>query len=1304
MRKLTVAVVLIMLLSIIGFAAPNVKASDSPVYWAKSYGGSHSDEAYAVAIAPNGDIIVAGRTYSFGAGWYDVWVFRLDANGNVKWQKTYGGEYWDEAYAVAIAPNGDIIVAGETGSFGADWKKDVWILRLDENGNVKWQKTYGEGEAYAVAIAPNGDIIVTGSFTMRLDANGNVIWAKNVGGDAVAIAPNGDIIVAGETDSFGAGKDDVWVLRLDENGNVKWQKTYGGSDYDGWGVDVAIAPNGDIIVAGSTNSFGAGIFDAWVLRLDENGNVKWQKTYGGSDIDHAYAVAIAENGDIIVTGSYLLRLSPDGELKWAVELGDGYGYDIKILRDGTAVLAGEYNDDFLVARFNVDEVPNYSGWDGWDNVNLEVGDSYAQVESTNAQVEESNAEIHDTNAEIQNTNAEVETLWTTMSTLKISSIPSGAKVYVNGSYKGETPLTLELLPGTYTVKLTKEDYEDYTKTVEINPGETTTLSATLTPKFGYLTVYSSPSGAEVYVDGDYVGTTPLENYKLSTGKHSVVVKKNDYQDYKTTVTIEPGKTKKLEVTLSKAPGTLKIASEPSGAKVYIGGDYKGKTPLTLNLAPGTYTVKLTMKDYEDYTTTVTLSPGDVKSLSITLTPKFGSLTVTSEPSGAEVYLDGDYVGTTPLENYKLSTGEHEVKVKKSGYATFTKTITIKPGETTSMKATLPPLKATLKITSEPSGAKVYVNGTYKGVTPLTLNLTPGTYTIKLSKEDHEDYTTTVTLSAEETKTISATLEPAYGFLSVDSTPSDAEIYVDGSYVGTTPLEDYKLSPGEHEVKIKKDGYKEYTKTVTITAGEKKTLSTSLVPLPPPTTGSTTTTTTTTTTSSTTTTPPASSSETPSPAQTSSLPYIAGALIGLLLIGGVAAKAKGGKPKPSPSPEASPTPEKTGIKTQSKHVPGFPPELLSKYEPLEFLGEGGFAKVFKVKRKSDGRIIALKVSRLDEKAKKFFLKEVKAWRLLDHPNIVKLYNAFDEPLPHLEIEFVDGIKLNGEVIRDLGKYPKPVDEEKALHFVRGIAEGLKHAHGKQVYHRDLKPQNVLITSDLTPKITDWGLAKVGAVSTTATTTKGLTLLYAAPEQLDDETYGHTDNRTDIYQLGLIFYELLTGKLPYQGTSPAVIMGKVINPAVKPKPPSHFNKSLAKYDGIFEKLLAKRKEQRYQSIEEFLKDLELMKKLDEERKALEKEIEKTKTTMSMTTDSKELKKLMRQLVEQLSRNALLHAQLNDKAGLINALEDLKAFSKKHRKEIENAISQFELMMRESIPISKSTLDELRVLLHKVQREVE
>ncbi len=734
---------------------------------------------------------------------------------------------------------------------------------------------------------------------------------------------------------------------------------------------------------------------------------------------------------------------------------------------------------------------------------------------------------------------------------------------------------------------------------------------------------------------------------------------------------------------------LNIYSQPDSAEVYVDGTYQGVTPISLKLLPGMHSIRLKKDDYEEYTTSITLNPGDSKTISVTLTPKFGYLMVYSTPTNAEVYVDGDYVGKTPLKGYKLSTGTHTIKLVRDGYEDYVKTVNINPGETTKIEATLSEAKAMLKITSDPSGAGVYVDGDYKGTTPLTISLSPGTHSVRLSKSDYEDYTTSVTLNPGESKTISATLTPTFGYLSIDSTPQGAKVYIDDSYVGDTPLTDYKLSTGEHTVKVVKNGYEEFTKTVTVNPGAEASVTASLVAII-------------TTTSSSS---AASTTTTSSPTQTAQaitggIPttYIIAGLLVLGIIGGVSTKAMRGKPKPSgDTAKPAPTPTK-------KPVPGFPPELLSKYEPLEFLGEGGFAKVFKVKRKSDGKIIALKVPNLDEKARKFFLKEVKAWRLLDHPNIVKLYNAFDEPLPHLEIEFVDGVKLDGKIIRDLGKYPKPVGEEKALNLIRGIAEGLKHAHSKQVYHRDLKPQNVLITSDLTPKITDWGLAKVGAVSTTATTTKGLTLLYAAPEQLDEEVYGHTDHRTDIYQLGLIFYELLTGKLPYQGTSPAVVMAKVINPEVKPKPPSHFDKALAKYDGIFERLLAKRKEDRYQNIDEFLKDLGLMKKLDEERKALEETVEKTKTTMSLTTDSKELRKLRRQVVEQLTRLALLHAQLNDKAELINALEDLKAFSKEHRGEIENAIGQFELMMRESVPVSKSTLDELKVLLHKVEREVE
>ena len=250
-----------------------IKKVNSENYWIKTYGGPCWDIGGSVAIAPNGDIIVAGMTNSFGnydyCGDFDFWVLRLDPSGYIKWQKTYGGSDYDSAYAVSIAPNGDIIVAGITYSFEASkgaGKPDVWVLRLDPNGNIKWQKTYGGSEGDAIA--------------------------------AIGIEQNGDIIIVrvyGQCPPY----TDTTILRLDSDGNIKWQKTY--ENYRA--EDVAIAPNGDIIVVGSTSTGGIS-----VLRLDPSGYIKWQKTYYEKKAEPK-SIAIASNGDIIVVGQTWLLIN-----------------------------------------------------------------------------------------------------------------------------------------------------------------------------------------------------------------------------------------------------------------------------------------------------------------------------------------------------------------------------------------------------------------------------------------------------------------------------------------------------------------------------------------------------------------------------------------------------------------------------------------------------------------------------------------------------------------------------------------------------------------------------------------------------------------------------------------------------------------------------------------------------------------------------------------------------------------------------------------------------------------------------------
>ncbi|MHA2612326.1 MAG: InlB B-repeat-containing protein, partial [bacterium JZ-2024 1] len=297
--------------------------ADGNVLWQKTYGGTDSDGASSIQQTSDGGYIVAGYTYSFGAGRYDIWVLKLDADGNVLWQKTYGGANWDEAYSIQQTSDGGYIVAGDTWSFVAAWNdvSDFWVLKLDENGNVVWQKTYGgvkEDRAYSIQQTSDGGYIVAGEtysfgagdwdiWVLKLNANGDVVWQRTYGwarldwARSIQQTSDGGYIVAGMTDSFGAGSWDIWVLKLDANGNVLWQKTYGGANWDE-AYSIQQTSDGGYIVAGKTYSFGAGYTDIWVLKLDADGNVLWQKTYGGEYNEGAYSIQQTSDGGYIVAG------------------------------------------------------------------------------------------------------------------------------------------------------------------------------------------------------------------------------------------------------------------------------------------------------------------------------------------------------------------------------------------------------------------------------------------------------------------------------------------------------------------------------------------------------------------------------------------------------------------------------------------------------------------------------------------------------------------------------------------------------------------------------------------------------------------------------------------------------------------------------------------------------------------------------------------------------------------------------------------------------------------------------------------
>jgi arginine repressor len=209
------------------------------IIWAKTYGGTSDDRARFVQQTSDGGYIVAGYTYFFGAASFDIFLIKTDANGNVQWAKTYGGTSYDWDYSVQQTSDGGYIVAGWTWSFGAGYD-DIFLIKTDTNGNIIWAKTYGGTgyeKAFSVQQTSDGGYIVAGStgsfgvgggdlFLIKTDANGNVIWAKTYGGTSGDVAysvqqtSDGGYIVSGSTSSFGAGGGDIFLIKTDANGNI----------------------------------------------------------------------------------------------------------------------------------------------------------------------------------------------------------------------------------------------------------------------------------------------------------------------------------------------------------------------------------------------------------------------------------------------------------------------------------------------------------------------------------------------------------------------------------------------------------------------------------------------------------------------------------------------------------------------------------------------------------------------------------------------------------------------------------------------------------------------------------------------------------------------------------------------------------------------------------------------------------------------------------------------------------------------------------------------------------------------------
>jgi uncharacterized delta-60 repeat protein len=374
-KEQTMKSFLLFALSVSLFAISALGQPNPDTLWTRTYGGGNYDEARSVQQTADGGYIAAGCTYSFGAGAYDFYLLKTDSLGDTLWTRTYGRHDWEWAYSVRQTSDGGYAVAGYTHSLCAG-SYDFYLVKTNSQGDTLWTRTYGESGddvAYSIQQTADGGYVVAGHtssfgagsydfYLVKTDSLGDTVWTRTYGGSnydyarSVQQTGDGGYIVAGYTMSFGAGTPtyaNFYLVKTNSEGNALWTHAYGGV-YDDRAYSVQQTSEGGYIVAGYTQSFGAGYHDFYLVMTDSLGDTLWTRTYGGSSDEEAYSVQQTSEGGYIVAGYtqsfgagyhdfYLVKTNSQGDTLWTRTYG-GSNYDeaysVQQTADGGYIVAG----------------------------------------------------------------------------------------------------------------------------------------------------------------------------------------------------------------------------------------------------------------------------------------------------------------------------------------------------------------------------------------------------------------------------------------------------------------------------------------------------------------------------------------------------------------------------------------------------------------------------------------------------------------------------------------------------------------------------------------------------------------------------------------------------------------------------------------------------------------------------------------------------------------------------------------------------------------------------------------------------
>lgn len=330
--------------------------AEANVQWSRTYGGSDDDRGEQLIQTTDGGFALVGYSRSadgdvgFNEGLHDHWIVKLDASGNLQWERSYGFSGSDQAFSITQTADGgyfsagflDVTASGGAGNEGRNANRhgvgEFWAHKLDAQGELLWRRYFGgtnNDRAYATLETASGNLMLVGAsesndfdvsdpkgsydfWAILLDNQGDIIWERSYGGSEIEIAygavptPDGNFLIVGDTRSSDGdvstlnGSADVWVVKINEQGTILWEKTFGGTGFDS-ARDVAVMQDGFVITGASRSIDGdvtenKGQSDFWILKIDQNGTMVWQRTIGGSELDFGYGITAAADGSVLVAG------------------------------------------------------------------------------------------------------------------------------------------------------------------------------------------------------------------------------------------------------------------------------------------------------------------------------------------------------------------------------------------------------------------------------------------------------------------------------------------------------------------------------------------------------------------------------------------------------------------------------------------------------------------------------------------------------------------------------------------------------------------------------------------------------------------------------------------------------------------------------------------------------------------------------------------------------------------------------------------------------------------------------------------